>query len=201
MCASYFIHGPIGGPTRQAFDELLLPAFAQERVAIRPTDCAPVLCQDAQGTHLQSMRWGLIPHWARDPSIARHTFNARAETIAEKPSFRDAFAQRRCLLPASGWHEWTGARGHKQRHVLDAGAAALTLGGLWERWRANDGDWRLTFTVVTVPATPAIADIHDRMPLLVAPADRAAWLSAGADAAHALLQPWSSGLRVDAVAR
>lgn len=197
MCASYFIQGPIGGPTRQAFDELLLPAFDHERAAIRPTDAAPVLRMGDSGAVLEAMRWGLIPQWARDPSIARHTFNARGETLAEKPAFRDSFARQRCLLPASGWHEWTGARGHKQRHVLDADGARLTLGGLWARWREPGADWRHTFTVITVAATAGIAAIHERMPLLIDDADRELWLIGAAREVTALVRPWTGALRLD----
>lgn len=197
MCASYFIHGPVGGPIRQAFDDLLLPAFEHERIAIRPTDSAPVLRMGDTGATLQAMQWGLIPPWARDPSIARHTFNARGETLAEKPAFRDAFARQRCLIAASGWHEWTGPRGHKQRHMLQADSERLTMGGLWARWRDPVGEWRHTFTIVTVAAAPSIAAIHERMPLLIDGADRAMWLTGVAHEAVALLRPWSAALRLD----
>ena len=128
---------------------------------------------------LAPFQWGLVPYWAKDPSIGRRLVNARAEGIAEKPAFRDAFRRRRCLIPADGFYEWADApRGtRRQPHfVRPVGEPLLALAGLWERWRDADGRWLTTAVIVTVPANETLSAIHDRMPLVVGRADHAVWL-------------------------
>lgn len=141
---------------------------------------------------LVSLRWGLVPFWAKDPGIGARMINARIETAAEKPAFREAFARRRCLLPADGWYEWLrpesaagpGARAAPKQPFFIHGAdgRTLALAGLYELWRdptRERGDpaaWLATATVLTTAAGPALAHIHDRQPLLVPPEHRTAWL-------------------------
>lgn len=141
---------------------------------------------------LEVARWGLVPSWAKDPSIGSRMINARAETVAEKPAFRRAFAKRRCLLPADGYYEWyqpedgpTGARGKPLKQpffIRPADGSSLAMAGLYEWWRdpsREDGDpdaWRLTCTVITTEASDEIGRIHDRMPMTVARARWADWL-------------------------
>jgi putative SOS response-associated peptidase YedK len=127
---------------------------------------------------LSVLRWGLVPSWSEDPRVGGRLINARAESVADKPAFRAAFARRRCLIPADGWFEWTALedRPGKQAYYLtphDGGG--LTLAGLWEVW--GSGGARLpTCTIVTTEATGQLAEIHNRMPLAL-PVDRhAAWL-------------------------
>jgi putative SOS response-associated peptidase YedK len=159
--------------------------------------------------------WGLIPSWAKDPSIGSRLINARMETVADKPAFRRAFASRRCLLPADGYYEWytpedgpKGARGKPLKqpffiHPADGGV--LAMAGLYEFWRdptrADDDPraWRTTVTVLTTTAEDAVGRIHDRMPLLVERDRWAAWLdpeAAGGDPRE-LLVPAAPG-RLDA---
>lgn len=146
-------------------------------------------------------RWGLVPSWAKDPSIGSRMINARAETVAEKPAFRRAFAKRRCLLPADGYYEWytptgpdapVGASGKPLKqpfYIHRTDDRPLALAGLYEWWRddAKPADdphaWRLTCTVITTSATDELGQIHDRMPMTVGEADWAAWLDRGRDAA------------------
>jgi putative SOS response-associated peptidase YedK len=141
---------------------------------------------------LRVLRWGLVPSWAKDPSIGSRLINARTETVAEKPAFRKAFARRRCLLPADGYYEWyaaegagsgSGHRGAKQPfyiHPKDGGV--LAMAGIYEFWRAADADpadpaaWLWTAAVLTTEAEDALGRIHDRMPLFVEPARYARWL-------------------------
>lgn len=152
---------------------------------------------------LHLLRWGLVPHWAKDAAIGAKLNNARGETVAEKPSFRDAFRRRRCLIPASGFFEWKAGGGVRQPYYIShASGEPLALGGLWESWRAPDGSILRTVCIVTTGPNEVMAPIHDRMPVIVAPADRQAWLEAPADeAAHLVAPAPDEGLRAWPVSR
>jgi putative SOS response-associated peptidase YedK len=135
------------------------------------------------------MRWGLVPHWAKDPQLGARLNNARSESMADKPSFRQALRRRRCILPASGFYEWqavTGSDGKpaKQPYYISPSAAPFfAMAGLFEAWRApagadgQAGDWLLTCCVITTAANTLMAPIHDRMPVMLPPAHWAAWLA------------------------
>jgi len=127
------------------------------------------------------MRWGLIPSWAKDSAIAYRLINARGETAAEKPSFRGALKHRRCLVPADGFFEWSGPKGRRQPWFFHAAnGELLAFAGLWEQWQPPDGGSALqTFAILTTAAAGSIAEIHDRMPVIVGAAAHAAWLGAG----------------------
>src|SRR6201995_1500130 len=139
---------------------------------------------------LRVLRWGLVPSWAKDPSIGNRMINARMETVAEKPAFRRAFAARRCLLPADGYFAWeptegltTGGKPRTQPfHIHPADGSTLAMAGLYEIWRdpakADDAEdrFRWTCTVITTDAADDLGMIHDRMPLMVEPDRWAAWL-------------------------
>ena len=144
------------------------------------------------------MRWGLVPSWAKDPSVGSRMINARAETAAEKPAFRKALAARRCLLPADGWYEWKRADGGKQPYFVTGGAASpLAMAGVWEFWRdsgkAGGGAAAvgtvISTAVLTTAAVGPLAGLHHRMPLLLAPEDWDAWLDPDAPPADAVLRP------------
>jgi putative SOS response-associated peptidase YedK len=138
---------------------------------------------------LRAVTWGLVPSWAKDPSIGSRMINARVETVAEKPAYRRAFATRRCLLPADGYYEWYGEqRGRKQPFFIrprDGGV--LAMAGLYELWRdrsrADDDpvSWLWTCVVITTRAEDSLGRIHDRMPMLVEPERYAAWLDPSVD--------------------
>lgn len=170
---------------------LTLPEAAPEpRWNIAPSTEAWVLGADSRGgAKAGRMRWGLVPHWADDPKGGFHTINARIETAAEKPAFRDAWRRRRCLVPANGYYEWvTDAQGGKQPfHLAPAEAPLLMFAGLWDRWIAPDGAPLLSFSIVTEAAEGAIAALHHRRPVMLPPEAFADWLSAPADALDALL--------------
>ncbi len=146
-----------------------------------------VLCRlDENGTRsISSLRWGLVPSWAKDARIGARLINARAETVHQKPAFRSAFRSRRCLIPANGWFEWrrTGRTGRTGQSgggkqpfflALEDGSPA-SFAALWEQW-SRDGQHLETFTIVTTVASPALSDIHDRQPVVVDPDDYADWL-------------------------
>src|SRR6478752_3198029 len=148
------------------------------RFNVAPTDEASVVVQRDDRRAVVSYRWGLIPGWSDDPRIASRTFNARAETIASNPVFRDAFRRRRCLVPVDGFYEWLrdGAKRQPMR-IHDPDDRPLALAGLWTgRQDPESGVWHRTFTIVTTRPNAFMASIHDRMPVIVPPDAWARWL-------------------------
>ncbi len=123
-----------------------------------------------------SLRWGLVPSWARDPRQGSRLINARAETVHEKPSFRSAFRARRCLVPVNGWFEWQKRGDGKQPwYLFPADGAPMSFAGLWERWR--DGNQTIeSFTIITTQAGANIEDLHHRQPAIIAPPRFDDWL-------------------------
>jgi putative SOS response-associated peptidase YedK len=150
---------------------------------------------------LRAVRWGLVPSWAKDPSVGARMINARVETVAEKPAYRRAFASRRCLLPADGYFEWMPVEGGKKQpyfiHPADGGV--LAMAGLYEFWkdpgRADDDPlkWLCTCTVITTTAEDKLGRIHDRMPMMVERDRWAEWLDPGAPDPARLLVPAGPG--------
>jgi putative SOS response-associated peptidase YedK len=146
---------------------------------IAPGQVIPVVRDTGQGRELALLKWGLIPSWAKQASIGMKLINARSETLADKPAFRGAYRQRRCLIPADAFYEWKAVAGRKQPYCIrlrDAGPFGMA--GLWERWIDPNGQAVESCTIVTVDANTLIAGLHDRMPLIVAPGDYDAWLAA-----------------------
>ena len=184
-----------------------------------PTKSAPVILsripKDEAGQpdpvrQLRNLRWGLIPSWSRDPKIGSRMINARAETVHEKPSYRKAFASRRCIVTATGFYEWfptqelgKGGKPLKQPYFIHrADDMFLSLAGLYEFWRdpdrsADDPDsWLSTFTVITTESTDDVGHIHDRMPMTVAPECWDEWLDpriTDADRVRGLMAPPEPG--------
>lgn len=143
-----------------------------ESYNVAPTDEVYVVAQRSEGRVLGTMKWGLVPHWAKDPSIGSKMINVRAETISDK--FGRAFERRRCLVPADGFYEWE-KRDDGTRHpfyIRRHDGAPLAFAGLWERW----GDDLRTCTIVTTEANDMVGRIHDRMPVVLAPSDWDTWL-------------------------
>lgn len=134
----------------------------------------------------EAARWGLVPSWAKDPSVGARMINARAETVADKPSFRSAFAKRRCLIPASGYYEWHTERGVKTPHYVHTpDDAPLAFAGLYEFWRAKGADegspWLASCTIVTTAARDDMRELHDRQPVMLTQDQRDAWLDPDSD--------------------
>ncbi|MGB3135248.1 MAG: SOS response-associated peptidase [Nodosilinea sp.] len=139
-------------------------------VAATAADSAP---------HFNLLQWGLIPSWAKDPAVGSRLINARAETVAEKPSFRAAFKRRRCLVLADGFYEWQrqGDRQPKQPHYIFLKDHRLfAFAGLWEHWSDPSGGDLQTCTILTTDPNPLMEPIHNRMPVILSPKDYAAWL-------------------------
>ncbi|MCW2889012.1 MAG: hypothetical protein JWL58_5874 [Streptosporangiaceae bacterium] len=157
---------------------------------VAPTKPVPVVLERApQGApkeevvrQLRMLRWGLVPSWAKDLSIGSKMINARVETVHEKPAFRKAFAQRRCLLPADGYFEWYAledAEGKPPKQpffIRPRDEKVMAMAGLYEFWRSPDGEWVPTCTVITTEASDDLGRIHDRMPMVVEPDRWDAWL-------------------------
>lgn len=147
---------------------------------VRPTNMAPII-RIRDGRRLaRPARWGLIPSWSKDDKIAQHTFNARAETVADKPSFRATFKRRCCIVPVSAFFEWRAIPGQTMKQKLrftSRDAHPLALAGLWEHWqRPETGEAVETYTVITTTANHFMAPIHDRMPVILSESDWKAWL-------------------------
>lgn len=172
-----------------------LPNFPPNHNAA-PTQDLPVVRHnpETQERSLDRLRWGLVPHWAKDLAVGYKMINARAEGIETKPSFRQAFQRRRCLVPADGFYEWQRQGAKKQPYAIAlADGKPMALAGLWENWKSPDGEWVRTFTIVTTRANDLLAGIHDRMPVILDEADWPAWLgerAAGQDDLLGLLKPY-----------
>ena len=146
---------------------------------ITPSRALPVIRFEdrVQGRILQGAIWGLIPGWARDPRIGNKLSNARAETLAEKPSFRGAYKYRRCLVVVNGFYEWARQGSGKQPYYFHHAAhQLLAFAGLWEHWSGPMGEELTTCTIITCDANRLMAPIHHRMPVILAPEDIEAWL-------------------------
>ena len=159
---------------------------------IAPSQEAPVIRRHPQTgqRHLDLLQWGLLPHWTKDPGSARRPINARAETIASSAFFRDAFAARRALVPADAFYEWKREGDHKQPFAAArADGDILAMAGLWEGWSGPGGEIVRSFAIVTTPANAEMAEVHDRMPAILEPADWETWLEGNGEAASALLRP------------
>ena len=165
---------------QQAFNLELSVVDFKPRYNIAPTQMVPVISNE-QPKHLSLYRWGLIPAWSKDEKVGSKLINARADGVADKPSFRSAFKKRRCLVPATGFYEWQqsgkGAKTPMYIHLKDQELFAMA--GLWEAWHNPNGNVYHTFTIITTDANDFMKPIHNRMPVILHPADYDLWLQPG----------------------
>ncbi len=183
-------------------------AVVERAASADPEQPGPVADHEPVLRELRVMRWGLVPFWAKDPKIGSRMINARAETVADKPAFRRAFAKRRCLLPADGYYEWQAQPGAAKQpvYISPLDGRSLAFAGLYELWRdpvvaSDDPDaWLWTTTVITTSAPDELGVIHDRMPMIIDPDRWADWLDPvsgdPADLRTLLLPAAASGLQV-----
>jgi putative SOS response-associated peptidase YedK len=168
--------------------------FVAPRYNIAPTQPVAAVRLDNKGQReFTFFQWGLIPSWAKDPSMGSKMINARAETAADKLAFRAAFKRRRCLLPASGFYEWQQTNGRKQpMYIHEAGGGLMSLAGLWEVWQSADGGLLETCTILTTTPNVLMEPIHNRMPVILNPLDYGMWLDPDtpADQLQHLLRPY-----------
>ncbi len=148
---------------------------------VAPTDSVYAVAEHEGERILGSFRWGLIPHWAKDRRIGARSINARSETAADKPAFRDSFLKRRCLIPADGFYEWQRLpEGKLPHYIYSADTKPLALAGLWSNWKDPEtGEWVRTCTILTGDPNGLVADIHDRMPVILPEDAWEDWLDRG----------------------
>lgn len=191
---------------RAAMDLTGVPRNLRPRYNIAPTTMVDVVRVGPAGRELVPMRWGLVPGWwKKSLKDLPSTFNARAETVAEKPLFRSAFKRSRCIVGSSGYFEWATIEGEKQPYFISAAdGAILGIAGLWDQWKnAETGEMVLSCTLIVTEANETTRGIHDRMPVLLDPGDYTAWLKgdSGAELLRAapndLLQIWSVSKKVN----
>ncbi len=168
-------------------DHSQLPIF-KPNFNIPPGTHIPFIYQTGETRQLSEAFWGLVPSWAKDKSFASHTFNARAETLSQKPSFRNAYKHRRCLIPATGYYEWAkviedGKLAGKQPYWIGREDQALfAFAGLYENWTdTSSGELLESCTIITRDAYPTINHIHARMPVILPPEYYQLWLKAAID--------------------
>jgi putative SOS response-associated peptidase YedK len=164
---------------------------------IRPTTRQPVVTQTEEGRELRMMRWGLVPFWHGGKAIKDFkltTFNAKQETVATAASYKGPYAKRHCLVPATGWYEWTGQKGAKTKWwFTPKSGELLTFAGLWERCNTADQGEVESFTIITQPAGAPLNAYHDRAPVVIFPEHRRQWLDVTQDSST-LLGPESPDL-------
>jgi putative SOS response-associated peptidase YedK len=190
MCSRYFLDAdghviaytfrvPVDGRIRRRFN-------------IAPSQEAPVVRLGEGGAREVAMlRWGLVPPWAKDPSAGSRMINARSETAAAKPAFRQAFRSRRCAIPASGFYEWTGDPRRRVPHAISVeGHPLIAFAGLWECWKDAAGKPLETYTILTTAANRFVSPMHDRMPAILADGDIDAWLSGSPEDAWKVIRPY-----------
>lgn len=194
MCGRYTLTTPTEA-LRQAFGLVDLPVALRPRWNIAPSQHCLVITSHEGVRRGELMRWGLVPSWAKDPAVGNRMINARAETVAEKPSFRAAFRRRRCLVPADGFYEWK-VEGKKKvpSYVRERNGRPFAIAGLWECWKEPEGDELHSFTIVTTEPNATMAPIHDRMPAILTDDACRGWLGEverSPDELRALLCPYS----------
>jgi putative SOS response-associated peptidase YedK len=197
MCGRYVLFGPHSRLVER-FDLAACPEFAPRWNIPPQTEVLVLRQRPGVGRVGQLVKWGLVPSWAKDPSVGARLNNARAEGIAAKPSFRSSFAKHRCLIPANGFYEWKaiseGGRVRKQPFYIRPreDGAFFAMAGLLARWRAPNGQDLVTTCVITTAPNAVLEPIHDRMPVILSDADFDAWLdpdSHDTAALEALLRP------------
>ena len=196
MCGRYSLH--THPEVIALYFKLGLLPDVTSRYNIAPSTKILIVRQDLEKGRVADLyRWGLIPGWAKDPAIGNNLAIARGETVAEKPSFRSAFKRWRCLIPASGFYEWKTVAGRKQPYYArPVGADLFAFAGLTERWNGPDGPVH-SCAIITTDANERMREIHNRMPVILAPEDHAAWLDPGNQVTaklKELLKPCPAGM-------
>lgn len=166
-----------------------------ERFNVCPTQTIAVCTAGEGGRRLRGMRWGFLPHWYKTPTDGPLLINARSETVAEKPAFRAACRERRCLVPVDGFYEWTRETGKQPLpwFIRRADGEPMVFGGIWQDWE-REGERMAACAVVTCPAGPGMSAIHDREPLVLERGDWGKWLGEEGKGAAVLMKPAAEGV-------
>jgi putative SOS response-associated peptidase YedK len=167
---------------------------ARPRYNIAPTQEVLAVRKSPDGREMTFYKWGLVPSWAKDASVGAKLINARSETVTEKPSFREAFKRRRCVIPADGFYEWQRLEGRKQPFFFRMrDERPFGFAGLWERWEGEGGEVINSCAILTTEANEVLRPVHDRMPVILHPDDYEVWLGAEArelDLVREMLRPY-----------
>ncbi len=178
MCGRYSYFGPLD-ILKESIKFDISDTDPKPNYNIAPTQSVPAIITENNQRILKHIRWGLVPFWAKDVSIGSKMINARAETLPEKPSFKNAFKKRRCLILANGYYEWKGEKGNKQPFfIMLKSGNPFVFAGLWEVWqdKKSDNPTLNSCTIITTEASPNIAHIHNRMPVILNSKYYDAWL-------------------------
>ena len=181
MCGRFVSASPPDEIARY-FDAALGERLLEPSYNVAPTNEVYVVYETGEARKLDTMRWGLVPFWAKDPSVGAKMINARAETVATKNAYRKPLAKRRCIIPADGFYEWKKIPGQKTKqpmYIHRADGDRFAFAGLWEVWRnpeRPDDEPLRTCTIITGPANEKVAEVHDRMPVMLPPDKWDTWL-------------------------
>lgn len=195
MCGRYtFTTEPDKITERFDLSEILFEL--QPRFNIAPGQPIPAIIEDQGKRRIGQIRWGLVPSWAKDEKIGYKMINARAETLTEKPAFRNLFARKRCLIPADGFYEWKQtAKGKQPMRIMMKNEEPFAFAGLFDTWTRPDGQKVHTCTIITTQPNEVVKDIHDRMPVILRQEDEGVWLDRekyDADLLQSLLVPYDA---------
>jgi putative SOS response-associated peptidase YedK len=195
MCGRYYLTAA-AAEIRRRFRVEDVPDLAP-RYNIAPAQLCPIVVPEGRERHVRMTRWGLVPPWSRDLSLSAAMINAPAEAIDERPAFRTSFQSQRCLVLASGYYEWDTKGTRRQPYrIAPRGGTLFSFAGLWERWAPELGEPVETFAIITTRANKLLSDVHDRMPVIIAPADYQLWLTGSAPTAKRLLVPYTGGMTI-----
>ncbi len=193
MCGRYVLSAT-PEQLQQEFNLAELPTI-EARYNIAPSQPMAIITNDAP-QEVTLVKWGLVPHWSKDPAIGNKMINARSETAAEKPSFRASFKYRRCLIPASGFYEWKKTdNGKVPQYIYLQDEPVFSFAGLWSVWTDPEGGELWTATILTTDANDKMKSLHDRMPVILPRESRKLWLDKEADPAalQSLMKPYDKG--------
>ncbi len=200
MCGRFVLETPLNA-TAEIFNAQMAESLVTvPNFNICPSENISVLVSNSHKRKLGYMRWGFVPHWYKSVADGPLLFNARAETLADKPAFRDACRKRRCLIPADGFYEWKKQVGSKSKpfYVRRSDRQQMIFAGIWQF--SSDREDRIpTCTIITVPASEQISGIHNRMPLLIEPSDWAVWLGEGLGGKAAKLMKTPLDIELDVI--
>ncbi len=195
MCGRYSLTKPIKTLQEHFMAKVIFSDHAA-RYNIAPSQTVPIVVASQDGLEIRPLRWGLVPHWSKDEKMGQRLINARAETVHEKPSFRDAFRSKRCLVPADGFFEWQVQNGGKiPQYITRTDRNLMAFAGLWSEWKGNSKTLN-TFTIITTQANRQLEPVHHRMPVILSPESYETWTSNASkpDILKNLLKPLPEGI-------
>jgi putative SOS response-associated peptidase YedK len=180
MCGRYTLHQKAENIAKR-FNLATVPQKLSENFNVAPGQTMPVIREDETGRHLDFMKWGLIPVWAKDPSIGYKLINARDDGIFEKPMWRSVIKRKRAIIPADGFYEWKKPvdPGSKKQpyYIHPKDSDIFGFAGIWETWKNPDGQEFMTYSIITTEPNKEMRSVHDRMPVILHPEDEESWLS------------------------